>query len=106
MHVPTTAGGDRRLNNLCAFEVKLRGTRREAIEDFGKLDAYVRVLHYEQIVFINIDSVKTFSEAYEGANRQRLNCFSAILENGHPVVRHSCFRNDEVVTTVHVKAEP
>ncbi len=89
VHLPREETGDPRVGNVMAIEVKRRARPLQALNDFHKLDEFCARLQYRIIVFINIDSHRTFSNVYDGDYAERLHCFSVELEHGQPKVDHA-----------------
>ena len=73
--------------NHAVMELKRRATPRTAADAFTNLVAMIDALNYPLGVFINIDSPKTWAESVPEAQRSRIVCLAAHLdENGQPLV--------------------
>lgn len=89
IHVPAAAGGNRRLANTLACELKLSARAAEAKADFRKLDELCRTLDYSVVAFVNINSANTYGDLYDGPFSDRIHFFATQLRDGQLQVHHS-----------------
>jgi hypothetical protein len=96
IHIPIEEGVTRSRNegNFVAFELTLQANRTNAINAFRKLNDYVRILHYQLGIYVNINSETSFVELVPDdlihvlnvlRDEQRVVVTHSHLENGKPV---------------------
>jgi hypothetical protein len=79
---------DRTEGNIAVVELKLRASRREAVEDFDSLARIMEALSYPVAVFINIGSTATHADAIPESARGRIICFgTSVTPEGVGVAR-------------------
>jgi hypothetical protein len=66
-------------NNYAVWALKRQATRKDARDDFMKLDAMFESLHYPFGFFVNIDAIDPMRQHYEGRHRTRLAAVAAQL---------------------------
>jgi hypothetical protein len=98
IHVPTPQGGDRTRGNYVAIELKLNANSKSVLGAFSNLSLLMERLSYPLGVFINISSTNTHGQAYSGEFPDRMHCFAVQRQANGTLVRHSFFRDGELVT--------
>lgn len=84
LHVPFERGGfsSHSEGNFVAIELKLRASEADAEGDFGSLAKMYHALDYALLIFLNIDSEKTFASVCPAAISANTVCLAVKLENG------------------------
>ncbi|EGR3967640.1 hypothetical protein DDN11_18760 [Vibrio cholerae] len=83
IHVPfdhdeTNTRGE---GNFVVFELKLNASESSALTDYTNLSQMCSQLNYPLAVFININSVQTHIDKYEGENRDKLVSYGVTLSD-------------------------
>jgi hypothetical protein len=82
LHSPTEATGKLvTANNIAVWALKHRASVSNAREDFTKLDEMIRVLHYQVIVFVNVESEHHYFNEYCGPYSSCLVTCSALFDS-------------------------
>ena len=96
IHIPFEEGitRSRREGNFIAFELKLRATKNDALDDFAKLNDYITVLKYPLGIFVIIDSEKSFIELVPN---DKIRVLNVLRDRQDVVVMHSYLKNRKVI---------
>lgn len=91
IHIPFERGdfNNRTQGNYTIIQLKRRAIKTKVLEDFRKIDLMFQHLNYPIGIFLNVDSNRTYYDAYSGNYRCRLHCFAIRLENGAVVINES-----------------
>lgn len=80
------------MNNFAAFELKRAAGPKAVGRVFEKLDLMVQYLDYPLAVFLNVNTLRTQCNSYNGRFPERLHCFAVKATNGQLQINHSYFR--------------
>lgn len=96
IHIPFEEGitRSRREGNFIAFELKLRATKNDALDDFAKLNDYITVLKYPLGIFVIIDSEKSFIELVPN---DKIHVLNVPRDRQDISVTHSYLRNGKAI---------
>jgi hypothetical protein len=98
IHIPTAQGGDRKVGNFVAIELKLNARQSGADAAFSNLNLMMDKLAYPLGIFVNIAAMETYAAKYSGGFSHRLHFFAVNLGSHGVTVRHDYFRDDLLVT--------
>ena len=90
IHVPYSEGihSSRKEDNYVVIQLKKNSSKKDALDDFKKIDLLFQNLDYPLGVFLNIDSEKNFYSDYLGEYRDRIHCFAVRLSAEDKVIIH------------------
>lgn len=71
--------------NFAVFQIKLKASTKDSMDDFEKLDMMFEKLNYPIGIFINISSRETHYKNYKGKFPDRLHCFAVELDSAGKV---------------------
>lgn len=100
IHLPTPAGGDRKVGNVAALELKLDARAEQARVALAGLDAILGALHYHLGIFVNIGSAQTHVGLYDGGFPDRIHCFAIRLDGKQTRIAYAAARQLGVRTSI------
>ncbi len=101
LHVPTDKIHvlSKNVGNYAVFAFKHQASKKDAIEDFDKLDEMFWKLDYQLGIFISVNSNNHCLEFYNGRYKSKIHCFGVWLENNTVKITRAYWENDKELKT-------
>lgn len=97
VHIPFEKGRarTREEGNFVAIEFKLKANKRNALEDFSKLNDYINILKYPLGIFVNIGSQESFIEFVPN---DKIHVFNVLKTQENVILTHSYLKDGKIIS--------